>query len=481
MRLVPPARLPYLEGYKKTFPICGDIARRLLETFPDLRISNPLREEFASIFQRQRQIAIIADQEDCSGRPDLMPHQRVGSKWLQLVKRGVLADEAGLGKTVTTIDAADSVQPCPKYPLVVCQKSKINDWEEHIKIWSTDPSRWTVTNYAQILLRDIQADLIILDEAHNMRNRKTQISKRLRHLAREADHVFILTGSPLINEPTDLWPLLAMCDSARFSSYWGFVFRFLEVTNEYMGMKVGGIKPGERANLVKMVVPNYLIRREGILDLPTSTWEVISHEMVGEQKRLYDEMDKTDIVTHQSLSVEALIGLSKISYLNRLAISPQLLFSEYVGPSKLDSLLEILSLDPGRKAVIFSQYAELVKIVASSLSNCSLVIGDQTGRKREENLAAFKSGESKHIALTYKVGGEGMNFQEANTVIMIDYPWHSAGIDQATRRVLRYGQRHKLVEFFSIHSKGTIDDFILKIVKQKGEITIDAILKVISS
>ena len=474
MVAVPNPRLPELQGYDKSFPVCGDIARRLLSRFPGMIIDPALRERFQILAYEQREVARSVLQRGRLSTERLRPYQVGGSQWLHAVKRGILADAPGLGKTVMSIAAGNLAGP--RSSLVICHKKKISDWKRHIEEWSDFPELWEVTNFAQLSIRPFSPKLIIIDEAHKLRNRKTAVFKTCRKVAKDAEYAFLLTGSPSINVSSDIWTLLAICDSPRFASYWGFAFRFLEITNSGMGMEVGGVRVEERANLQKLISP-YLLRREDQLELPTPVWREVIYTQRGDQSRLYECMMEGNEATYAGESVEALLQLSKITRLRQLSLHPGLIFRDYTGPSKLDALDVLLNEFDGQ-VVVFSMYAKLIQLVRKKYpGQCVIIVGGMTQVQSDTNIDDFKSGRVRMIAMTYNSGGEGLDLQEAEKVIMLDYPWHKAGLDQATRRVLRYGCKHESVEFITVHAKGTIDDHIKEILRKKGKVTIQEILK----
>lgn len=466
--------LESLAGFSGTFPICGDIVRRLLDYYQDLRIDPPLLEALKSRALSQKIVLETATRIDEAGRSELRPYQRVGSAWLRRVKRGILADAPGLGKTVMSLDAARQVGS--SRPLVICQKSKIRDWKEHIIKWHGDLDRWTVTNYARVHELELSHDLIIVDEAHGMRNRRTNLAKGIFKVAKRAEYVFLLTGSPTVNETSDIWPLLRLCDPARFGSYWGFAFRFLMVRQGYMGLEVGEVRSDERGNLKKIVSP-YLLRREELLKVAKPRWRTLDYQLLGAQRRMYREIVESDSAEWQGEEILALTPLSKITRLRQIALHPSLLFSSYTGPSKLDVLSDLLDERPGQ-VVIFSQYARLVELASARLGDqCVSYTGKLSGQQRGEVVARFKAGEVRCIALTYGVGGEGLDLQEADRAILLEYPWHVAGIEQAVGRILRFGQVSNDVEFIIVHATNTVDDTIREIVRSKRRVTVQEILR----
>jgi SNF2 family DNA or RNA helicase len=506
MRVSPDMIVPHsLDSYRDlihgrySFPVCGDITRRLLEVNPDMEISGALSDVFAGIQSKQEATLTIARASDWDGDCRLFPFQRVGVEWLRLVGRGILADEQGLGKTVMAVTAATSLDPdrC----VIICSTTMIDTWAEHLMKWNPGSKRWVlgetkrdetlawwreeggylITNYdrAGIHEKDIHADLVIIDEAHHSRNRKTEVSATVRKIARRAENLFLLTASPTVNKLSDIWPLLNMCDPKRFGSFWGFAFRFCDIDDTGYGLKIRGIRQGEQENLDRILKP-YVLSRRGMLGLNPSEYRIIPYPMVGEEKRLYNEMRDTGMCEYKGSRVEAMDTLAQITRLRQLALSPQLLFPDYDGMSKVDFLAPIINEWPGQ-VVIFTSYAVLAGIVVAHLSIRDNIMtvgltGDMSHTEREENLSAFRAGVARVIVVTHGTGGEGLTLTEADRAIFLDLAWHPAGNEHAAKRILRHGQKSDKTQIIIIHSKNTVEDHVRDIIAEKRPVTIQEIL-----
>ena len=486
------SQIESLQGYYRkdesySFPICGDIIRRLLLSVPGLLLDPLLQAAISKILVSQKETIRIREQEDCDGDPNLYPYQRIGVAWLKRVKRAILADDVGLGKTLVSLVAAREVKP--KRTLIICSKVKRKDWAEHVEKWMKSPFMvalnnhdWNVwpgvliTNYDTAVshmdhLR--KANLVIVDECHKIRNRKTQVWKAIKQICRGPEYVFLLTASPTVNSASDLWTLLNICDPKRFGSYWGMAFRFYEIIQEFMGIKVGSIRKEEEENFKRILTP-YVLSRSDKLDLPIPKYHTINYELSGEQERIYNEMNRTGITTYEGRTVEALLQLSQTTRLIQIAISPYMIFPQYIGPSKLDLLPEIVG---DKKVLIFSRFAEIIKLLPGYLSSCVTLTGDLNEAKRQKSISSFKQGEAQVLGLTYGIGGESLDLAEASGVILLDYPWHTAGMNQAIGRILRHGQKAEKVEVISIYAGQTIEKHIRDIVQEKKRVTIKEILR----
>lgn len=505
-RKVPGELASYQKGNEYSFPVCGDILGRLLEADDTLEFSPKLQDALDLICKAQASVLEISEMtDDPDGDERLFPYQRVAVKWLVEGERGILADEQGLGKTVMAVSAA---RICgPRRAVIVCPSSKISDWFEHVLEWIPEDQsvcmlegdaknrarivdqwvgggQYLVTNYerAELHADDLSAnaELVIVDEAHKIRNRKTGLTAAIRKVCRKARYVFLITASPTVNSATDIWPLLNICDPDRFGSFWGFVFRFCKTDDDGYGIKIGGLKPSEGDRFERILRP-YILHRENQLGLTASEMIEVEYKLGGEQLRLYKDMDKFAACSYGDSTIEQLDVLSQITRLRQLALHPGLIFDNYVGPSKLDILPYIIESAPGQ-VVVFTMYANLVHLAVATLGvRYGIVVvgltGDMSARERSENLAAFRSGAARAIVVTHGTGGEGLDLVEADRAIFLDLAWHPAGNDHAAKRILRYGQKSKETKLIFIHSSGTIEDHVRDIVLSKRPVTLNEILR----
>ena len=490
---------PPITGFvSPTAPICTDIARRVVDRDPKVVISDRLKTALGDMLRQHQAAITISQLEDCNGPRELYPWQRVGAHWLATVERGILADEMGAGKTATAIDAAMSVDA--SFGVIICSDGKRQDWIDELKRWGgitatslegsfterdailADWRGFLVCNYNIAALHDeqlAQADLVILDEAHKIRNRKAGFFESVQTIARGARWMFALTGEPVVNSATDLWPLLNLCDGERFASFWSFAHRFHEVTDNGFGLDVGRtIKPEEEKAFRRLIEP-YVLRRERPHDVKVKHREVV-YRLPPAQRGLYNQMFETDAATHDGLTVEADVTVAKITRLRQLALHPRLCLPNYEGPSKLDILFDLLAKRP-RKTVVFSTYEELLRLAEERLDNegCSVVLisGNVPARRREEELREFREGDAEVLLATFGVGGEGLNLVEAVRVIMLDLAWHPAGNRQAQGRIVRIGQKAKKVDVIAIRAEDTIEDDIWDIIAEKETVTVEKLLE----
>ena len=245
----------------------------------------------ASVLRRGLSAQAAAPAPTVDARPKLMPFQREGVGRLVNGRRGViLADEMGLGKTTQAICALQELDA--QNVLIVCPKTVISVWEQELAKWLDGPRRWTtvtstsrkrwvsdqgedgrsgeqdddilIINYEMVsklrgeLDRRAPFDVVIADEAHYLKSPDTIRTKALlgdtmkpKQLAGEegiaAMRTWLLTGTPCLNHPLDLFPLLKAIDPRaevvpHLFSYYGFRRRFCEETKNSWGSTWGGVR-----------------------------------------------------------------------------------------------------------------------------------------------------------------------------------------------------------------------------------------------
>ena len=494
-------------GDVRSFGLDGDIVRRLKAYFQETLILTPrLVEELRAVAKTQRSLAEVATAADWEGDVRLYPFQRVAVEWLHRIRRGILADEQGLGKTVMALVAAE--REGQRLNLIICNNTKRADWVAHAQDWTSKPvyelagneharqlqlSRWLtsggylVANYAQLRLHaagDLwRATGVIVDEAHNIRNRETEAFKHLRRVVGTAKYLYILTATPVVNLTGDLWALLSMVDPKRFGSYWSFVFRFCDVEDDGYGLKVGGVRPEEQEPLRRLLSAYVLQRSKAavLTGLPERIRETHDYGMPKEQATLYRRMLDDMKVALGDCSVSADVVVAQVTRLRQLAIHPGLLLPGYTGSSKLDLLPELVLDERFSKTVVFTAFAEAAVLAAEFLNQknipTAVLRGGMTDAQRADVLQQFQHGGTKVLIVTHRTGGEGLNLVQASQAIFLDLAWHPAGNRHAEDRVYRIGQKAQLVRTVVLRTKGSIEEHVEQIIRTKGAVTIEELLK----
>jgi SNF2 family DNA or RNA helicase len=421
----------------------------------------------------------------------LFPYQEEGVKFLKERPSVLLADEPGLGKTAQTAVALDRRFPV----LIVCPNLVKYFWAIELVRWggyspteiaiyhrgdNYNPEFWKYPDVRVWIihweaLRLNQNDVwrrywkvIIADEAHRMKGRKTQQSKIIRSL--QAETKYALTGTPIINRPDEIWAQLNFLFPKEYKSYWAFVNAYCATVPAFRGVDIVGFR--DPAAFKKML-SRFMLRRakETVLpQLPKKMYTNLPIDILPEQRKAYDQMKKDLIVKLKDDEViEAANALAMLTRLRQIACGLHLV-STAESSAKLDEVTDLIE-DMNQPVVVFSNFVGMVTELKARLAKkkitCECIFGEVPQDKREAIVKDFQSGKFQVIALTLATGGVGVTLTRAGTCIFLDKSWSPALQIQAEDRIHRLGQQASSVNIVSLIAKDTVEERMEKLLKYK--------------
>jgi superfamily II DNA or RNA helicase len=445
-------------------------------------------------------------------RATLRPYQKDGLAWLQsLVANdvgGVLADDMGLGKTLQTI-AHIAIEKAAgrldKPALVVAPTSLVGTWSRemrkfapHLEVLVLHGSarheafaRWDeadviVTTYP-LLVRDEarfegkELHLVILDEAHTVKNTRSQAHRAVKRL--NARHRLCLTGTPVENHLGELWSLMDFLNPGMLGDELGFR-RWYRRPIEELGDE-------QRLDALKQQVRPFLLRRtkaEVAKDLPPKTTLNRPVELEGRQRELYESIrvaahaDVRKVIRSKGLVGSTISILDALMKLRQVCCDPRLCRMDAAKgirrSAKLDQLFRLLEakLENGHRVLVFSQFTSMLALIAHGLRERDRKYLALTGatQKRQAVVDAFESGKADVFLISLKAGGTGLTLTSADTVVHYDPWWNPAAQDQATDRAYRIGQT-KPVLVHNLFVAGSVEERMLELQAKKRRLA-DALL-----
>jgi len=430
---------------------------------------------------------------------ELHPFQVQGVTWLRSKEAALLADEPGLGKTAQAVVATKSFTPC----LIVCPNSSKYFWASEIHKWGGVPKeriyvyeswhRYEEENLFNQLgvdyyiihwegLRYVESQLIkrkwgckIADEAHRMKNRKTQQSKIIRKV--KANRRYALTGTPIINSPADMWALLNYLYPDKYRSYWRFFNEWVlaiprVIAGQIRGYEILGTRnPKAFREELRGVVARRL-KKTVQPELPPKLYTTLEVPLTLKERKAYEEMRQEMVVQlSEALEVAAPTVLAQMTRLRQLADGLFLLDSEApLEGAKLDAVLDFLS-DRIGSTVVFTQFVRMAKALHQKLNlggtPTGIIIGEASAEEREVARDHFQKGSTKVIVLTLATGAESITLTAADTMVFIDRPWSPLTLQQAEDRIHRIGQESETVHYVSIIAIDTVDQRVQELLRKK--------------
>ena len=432
-------------------------------------------------------------------RRPLFPYQRDGVLHLVRTGRGMLADDMGLGKTMQAIAACEVLRGRGEVRrvLIVTAASLKHQWAQEIErctgeraeiVGSGASSRrraleagavYTILNYEQTwrelgVLRELHADVLILDEAQRARNFRTKTAATLRAIP--SRFLFILTGTPVENRLDDLYSLLQLVDPRILGPLWRFNLDF-HVQNERG--RITGYK--NLSALRERVAPIILRRRkdEVAIQLPAlmeqTRYTAMSREQadleagyrsdaarllaIAERRPLRkDEQER--LMMFLLKARQACNALELCDPKSKKRSSPKL--------DEMEALLAEITSEGDSKILVFSEWVKMLELAARRLDDLGIgyemLHGSIPTEKRPALLERFREDPRARVLLSTDAGGVGLNLQVATYVVHLDLPWNPARLDQRTARAHRLGQAHGvLVTYLCAESgiergiEGTLD------------------------
>jgi ERCC4-related helicase len=494
-----------------------DLVRRLakLERLGQPVTIYPDAEEFIQRRLYQERIRMLVEEirQDPARHPlgrellkvELLPYQLDGIAFAAGAGRAVLADDMGLGKTVQGVGVAELLarEADIRKVLVICPTSLKSQWRAEIGRFShrtcqlvlgaaaerqgqyDNDAFFTVCNYEQVL-RDLLAiervkwDLIILDEGQRIKNweaKTTNVVKRL-----QSTFALVLSGTPLENRLDDLYSVVQFVDDRRLGPAFRFFNRHRIIDEKG---RVLGYKNLEQLRQTLQPILLRRTREDVLAQLPERTTEIVRIAPTGEQVEIHDGQMRivASIVRKSFISEMDLLKLRQALLMCRMAADSSYLCTKKDPgySSKLERLEELcaeLFAEPGRKAVLFSEWTTMLSLIEKILKRQKLpyvrLDGSVPQAQRHRLVHEFQTNPDCRLFITTNAGSTGLNLQAANTVINVDLPWNPAVLEQRIARAHRMGQKQP-VQAYLLVTEGTIEESLLGTLSAKKDLALAAL------
>lgn len=325
-----------------------------------------------------------------------------------------------------------------------------------------------------------QFDSMTIDEAHNMRNRKSARTIALQEMGKHALHRYALTGTPSVRDGHDVFSILQFLYPQKFTSYWAFVERYFEmVKNFFSGGKAPGklLRGEELQNMLAMLGTNRK-RKEVMEWLPDKTYTTIPIELGPRQRKAYNMVRETFEIESLSgkLLVDAPSVLAQMTRLRQICLAPSMLDIN-VPSAKEDFLIEWLQ-DNKEPVIIFSQFTSYLKELAAKLKQSPtyekvvMIHGELSAAEKQESVDAFQSGKARILLGNIKAAGVGFTLDKATTTIFLDKEFNPVDNAQAEDRMVPVSKEriHKM-DVISLVAEDTYDERINELLESKINIT----------
>ena len=409
-------------------------------------------------------------------------HQKEGIKFLLKNKKCILAHDMGLGKSVQTIVAA--LESGSERILVICPSSLKINWMREIQNYCDDvsivngsnwsSSKFTIVNYDVLknfhtieeknreyeeweLRREIvnfNPDLIIMDEAHYVKNYKSIRGKIIKDIASNfgAERVWLLTGTPIANRPMDYYNLLSIIDSPVASNWVHYAKTYCEGMrfrkgNKYVWVTKGASNLEELSTKTKRTILRR--KKEDVLDLPEKLISPVYLELnnVNGYKNVWEEyLNKRKIEGKKGNPAKDLVEMTLLRTFIAMETVPYTI-------EKAEESLEL-----GKKVIIFCNFNDEMNAFNNHFGSKSVCVrGGMSDTQKQRSVDRFQNDDKCMVFVgQIKAAGVGLTLTQAEIVIMNSLDWVPGNHEQAEDRCIFGGQMvmtdkgYKLIEDIEI-------------------------------
>lgn len=422
-------------------------------------------------------------------------HQEEGIEFLLKNKKCILADDMGLGKTYQSIVAALEIEA--ERVLIVCPSSLKINWMREVqnfcedvsiikgKHW--DPDRFTIINYDIIknfhtieekgkkyeeweLRREIvefNPDLIILDEAHFVKNHKSIRGKILKDISKrfKTERVWLLTGTPIANRPMDYFNLLSIIDSPVTNNWVHYAKTYCDGMRfrkggRYIWVTTGASNLGELSAKTKRTILRR--KKENVLDLPEKliTPVYLELENVDGYKNVWNEyIEQRKLDGKKGNPAKDLVEMTLLRTFIAMETVPYTI-------EKTEEALEL-----NKKTIIFCNFNdEMDSFIRHFGDKCVCVRGGMSDKQKQHAVDRFQEDDSCMVFVgQIKAAGVGLTLTKAEIVIMNSLDWVPGNHEQAEDRAYRIGQS-ETVNIYYMLMDDTIDTLVWNILNEKKKV-----------
>jgi SWI/SNF-related matrix-associated actin-dependent regulator 1 of chromatin subfamily A len=429
---------------------------------------------------------VVLDLEKYSHRP-LLSHQVEAVQKLVENKKYILADDMGLGKTTSTIVAA--LESGAKKILIICPASLKINWQREIENY-TDRSVYISEgkNYSQehdfvIINYDIiknfhdvkkksdskilgtNFDLVVVDEAHYIKNGQAQRTKLINDLVKKVDRLWLLTGTPMTSRPMDYFNLLSLVDSPVAKNWRAYAIRYC---GGYQfnagGRKIWNVTGASNLEELRDRTSGLTLRRlkQDVLDLPD---KIITPVYLRLKSKQYEEVMGDYYNWYEKNPDESKSLTVQFTKLTQVR--------QVIAEEKVIQTIELAEniIEQGKKVIIFCNFTNSLDRIIQHFGKTAVRLdGSMSKPERQNSVDKFQEDDKVKVFVgNIKAAGVGITLTAGEAVIMNDLSFLPSDHSQAEDRAYRYGQKNNVLVYYPIF-ENTIEGIIYDILNKKKQV-----------
>lgn len=401
----------------------------------------------------------------------LYPHQQKALDITQSKNKVAYYLDMGLGKTFVATEKAKQLGS--NIILVVCQKSKLEDWKAHYEEYYTEytpiiyknilqpikPNTVVIINYDLLPKREELKKLkdftLILDESSYIKNEKAKRSKFI--LSMKPQNIILLSGTPTGGKYEELYSQIKLLGwNITKTQYWNEYIEFMTCRDG--GRQFKKILGYKNTNKLKEKLREHgavFMKTDEAFSLP----EVFNNVIKVKNIPQYKQFNKDRLIEINDKELVGDTALTKMLYLRQLA--------GMYNKHKYEKLKELLESTDDRTIIFYNfkeEYINIQKLCLKLGKPISIINGDK------RDLSAYEDYKNAVVIIQYQAGAMGLNLQKSNKIIYFSLPLSSELFEQSKKRTHRIGQKKACINYYLITEK-SIEEKIFDTLKMRKDYT----------
>lgn len=423
--------------------------------------------------------APIQTDYDWPGKYKPFAHQRVMAEFLTMHKRAFNLSEMGVGKSAAALWAADYLMKTGRVkkvlvltPLSTVERVWKNDifdvlmhrkavvvhgtreqrekaLDANVDFYILNHDGVSITWITERIRKDPDINLVIVDEASMFRNHGTKKYKALAKMIRDDMRLWLITGTPCPNAPTDAWALAKLISPARVPQFFG---AFKRQTMAQVTTFKWVPRPDAYNIAYEAMQPAVRFKKADCLDLPPVMLEDRECELSKEQQKAFFDMRTlmmAEAKEHQITAVNAADKINKIRQILCGAVKDPATDTYFSLPHEPRTRVLLESIEQASaKVLVVVPFKGIIQSLEKELSkhySVAVLNGDVSPKVRDAIIKSFKETPDPHVLLCHpKVMAHGLNLTEADTLIFYAPIYSNDEFQQVTERFNRAGQKRKM-------------------------------------
>lgn len=418
-------------------------------------------------------------------------YQRAGVRFALERKNTLIADEMGLGKTIQAIGLLNAISF--ERVLIVCPASLKMNWEKELTKWlvkqtsirvlsthdkTPKDDNILIANY-EILSKlpwlQQKYEVVIADECHYLKNIKANRTVTFAKIRERADRLLLLTGTPILNRPIELWSLLQLLQVPDMK-YWSFVSRYCGASKENNWNTSGASNIEELQLKLRSTV---MIRRQKmdvLSDLPPKTRQIVYLD-----SNTYRDYVDAELSYLQKAGRDLFDNIESLHECGTSHIGEMAKLRHNTAVAKLPDVTSFITelLETVDKIVVFAHHSDVIDGLYNQFKGKAVKLtGGMSVEKKNTAVDEFQTNPNVKIFIgSIQAAGVGLTLTAASTVVFAELDWVPANISQAEDRCHRIGQIDN-VTVYHIVVDGSMDAMLANRIIAKQDVIDRATLQV---